>query len=282
MFESGTRRMTQGVLGRFKHKEAAGVIATTAVLLGLTTLAAPAAEAASSAGPTTGIQGRDISVNQGTDYPWGDVASAGVQYGQAQATDGDWSSPAFDQQYKDIENAGLYKGAYHFARPGDSSGATQASFFIEHGGKWTNDGTTLPGMLDVESTPSANTAEEQCYHLSTSEMTSWIQDFTSEYKSETGRAPIIYTTNAWWNQCVGDTTAFTDSPLMIAKWGSKTSGEVPAAWSDYDFWQHTESSAGSVADRSRFNGSKAKLEDLATNPGYTPVGSASKQQVPLG
>lgn len=275
MFDSNMGRTARGVLRRLRGKRATPVVATTAVCLGVVVLSAPGAHAASSAGPTDGIQGRDISVNQGTNYPWGDVAWAGVQYGQAQATDGDWTSPAFDQQYQDIEKAGLYKGAYHFARPGDSSGATQANFFIQHGGKWTNDGSTLPGMLDLEATPSAKTAEEQCYHQSPAEMRSWIEDFTSTYKAETGRAPMIYTTNAWWNQCVGNTTQFTDSPLMIAKWGSQSSGEVPAAWSDYDFWQHTESNPGSIADRSRFNGQAGKLEDLATNPNYTPVGLSS-------
>ncbi|WP_443095592.1 GH25 family lysozyme [Rothia koreensis] len=282
MFESETRSTSRRLRHALRRRGAACLAVSTALILGGTLLVEPAAQAASDAGPKEGIQGRDISVNQGNDYPWSEVASAGVEFGQAQATDGDWASPTFDKQYKAIGKAGLYRGAYHFARPSHSSGSEQARFFMDHGGKWVNDGTTLPGMVDLEPTPSAKTADEQCYHQTPAQMRAWIQDFTVEYKSETGRAPMIYTTNAWWNQCVGDTTAFIDSPLMIAKWGSGSSGDVPASWGDYDFWQHTESSKGSIADRSRFNGPKSRLQELATNPQYVPTGSANKQQSPLG
>jgi len=35
---------------------------------------------------------------------------------------------------------GLTRGAYHFARPGSSSGAAQADYFLAHGGRWSGDG----------------------------------------------------------------------------------------------------------------------------------------------
>jgi hypothetical protein len=47
-------------------------------------------------------------------------------------------------------NAGLIRGGYHFARPDVSSGATQANYFLAHGGGWSADGRTLPGALDIE------------------------------------------------------------------------------------------------------------------------------------
>lgn len=47
-------------------------------------------------------------------------------------------------------NAGLIRGAYHFAHPDTSTGAAQATFFAAHGGGWSADGITLPGAIDLE------------------------------------------------------------------------------------------------------------------------------------
>ena len=82
-----------------------------------------------------------------------------------------FKSDLFNSQYTGATNAGLIRGAYHFARPDVSSGATQANYFASNGGKaafvvsdvsqyhanpnlggWSADGITLPGVLDVEST----------------------------------------------------------------------------------------------------------------------------------
>ena len=58
--------------------------------------------------------------------------------------------PEFNTNYVAAANAGLIRGAYHFAPPDVSSGATQANFFLAHGGGWSSDGITLPGTLDIE------------------------------------------------------------------------------------------------------------------------------------
>ena len=44
-------------------------------------------------------------------------------------------SPTFSSQYTGATNAGLIRGAYHFANPAGASGATQATYFIKHGGE---------------------------------------------------------------------------------------------------------------------------------------------------
>lgn len=58
--------------------------------------------------------------------------------------------PEFNTNYVAAANAGLIRGAYHFAHPDVSSGAAQANFFLAHGGGWSSDGITLPGTLDIE------------------------------------------------------------------------------------------------------------------------------------
>jgi hypothetical protein len=55
------------------------------------------------------------------------------------------SSERFNQYTSDYD-ARLFRGAYHA-----SSGAEQASYFVEHRGNWSNDGQTLPGTVDLES-----------------------------------------------------------------------------------------------------------------------------------
>ncbi|OAF60557.1 hypothetical protein VC83_03576 [Pseudogymnoascus destructans] len=68
----------------------------------------------------------------------------------------------FSSQYVGATNAGFIRGGYHFAQPGSSTGAAQANYFLAHGGGWSKDGITLPGMLDIEYNPSGAT----CYGLS--------------------------------------------------------------------------------------------------------------------
>lgn len=43
-------------------------------------------------------------------------------------------SDTFSNQYTGATNAGIIRGAYHFAHPDSSSGAAQANFFIDNGG----------------------------------------------------------------------------------------------------------------------------------------------------
>ena len=44
-------------------------------------------------------------------------------------------SSTFDSQYTGAADAGLIRGSYHFAHPDESSGATQADYFLENGGE---------------------------------------------------------------------------------------------------------------------------------------------------
>lgn len=127
-------------------------------------------------------------------------------------------NPKFDTIYPAALKAGLIRGPYHFARPNLFSGA--------HSGGWSADGKTLPGVLYVES---------GCYGLSPKKMVAWILDFSETYKDKTGRKPVIYTTEAWWKQCTGNSLDLQDSPLWIARYKA-SAGQLPQGWSNYTFW----------------------------------------------
>ncbi|KAG8904417.1 hypothetical protein FRB99_001796 [Tulasnella sp. 403] len=214
--------------------------------------AAPTTELAKRAQP----EGVDVASYQGN-VNWG---SLGVDFAYIKATEGTgYTNPYFASQYNGAYNAGLIRGAYHFARPDISSGATQANYFLAHGGGWSADGKTLPGALDIEYNPYGAT----CYGLSASAMVSWIHDFANTYQSKTSRYPVIYTTTDWWTTCTGNNSGFgTTSPLWIARYASSV-GTLPAGWSYHTFWQYTSTGAG-VGDHDRFNGDLAGLKRLAS------------------
>lgn len=153
-------------------------------------LAAPASSEIEKRAPS-GIPGFDCSHYQGT-VDMAAQASKGAKFVIIKATEGtSYTDPSFSANYDGATKAGLIRGGYHFAHPDASSGASQANFFLKHGGGWSGDGITLPGMLDIEYNPSSSGGT--CYGLSASAMVNWISDFLNTYHSATGRWPLIYT-----------------------------------------------------------------------------------------
>ncbi|KAI0764562.1 glycoside hydrolase family 25 protein [Trametes elegans] len=203
-------------------------------------------------------KGIDISSYQGT-VNFNTAKANGIAFVYIKATEGTTYTDAyFSSHYTGATNAGLIRGAYHFAHPSSSSGATQAKYFLAHGGGWSKDGITLPGALDIEYNP--NGAE--CYGLSASAMVSWIKDFSNTYHSSTGVYPVIYTTTDWWKTCTGNSAAFASTnPLWIARYASSI-GALPAGWSYTTFWQYADSGPN-PGDQDEFNGSLDGLKRLA-------------------
>lgn len=208
-----------------------------------------------------GPAGIDVSHYQGT-INWSSVKAAGIQFAYIKATEGTtYKDPTFNANYLNAYNAKVIRGAYHFAQPGSSSGASQANYFAGNGGAWSADNLTLPGMLDLEG---------GCYGLSASAMQSWILDFYTTYKSRTGRDVLIYTSPSWWNSCTGGWSGMSArSPLIVADWTTAADPTIPAGFPYATLWQYTD--AGSVSgvsgavDRDKFNGTSARLLALANN-----------------
>ncbi|KAL8716226.1 MAG: hypothetical protein Q9220_000131 [cf. Caloplaca sp. 1 TL-2023] len=206
------------------------------------------------------VQGFDISHYQ-TSVNFKGAYSAGARFVIIKATEGTtYTDPSFSSHYGGATSAGLIRGGYHFAHPNSGSGATQANFFLAHGGGWSGDGITLPGMLDIEYNPSGAT----CYGLSQSAMVSWIQDFVNTYHSKTTRYPLIYSTNDWWTTCTGNSAAFhTTCPLVLARYSSSGPGTIPGSWPFQTIWQNADSYTYG-GDSDIFNGALTNLKKLAT------------------
>ncbi|MEV8594803.1 lysozyme [Streptomyces sp. NPDC052012] len=203
-------------------------------------------------------EGVDVSSHQGN-VAWPTLWNSGVRWAYAKASEGTYyTNPYFSQQYGGSYDVGMIRGAYHFATPDTSSGATQANYFVDHGGGWSADGRTLPGALDIEWNPYG----DACYGKSPSAMVTWIRDFLNQYRARTGRDAVLYTATSWWKQCTGNYAGFAAAtPLWIARYASSV-GELPAGWGYYTMWQYT-STGPTVGDHDRFNGTLDQLRRLA-------------------
>ena len=201
------------------------------------------------------VAGIDVSGYQGN-VNWAAQWNAGKRFVWTKATEGTgYTNPYFSQQYNGSYNQGFIRGAYHFALPDRSSGATQANYFSNNGGGWSSDGRTLPGALDMEYNPYGAT----CYGLTKASMTAWIKSFSDTYKARWSKYPAIYTSASWWNQCVGASFSSTN-PLWVARYASAP-GALPYDWGNWTVWQYSSS----PIDQDTWNGAYDRLVVFATN-----------------
>ncbi len=205
-----------------------------------------------------GVQGIDVSSWQGQ-VDWADYRDQGKRFAYVKATEGvAYRNPYFAQQYNGSYNAGMVRGAYHFGRPDiDATAKEQAEYFVAHGGDWSPDGKTLPGVLDIEYNPVKG--GDVCYDLSASQMVRWVRDFVTRYKQLAGRDAVIYTNLDWWTRCTGNSTAFRGTnPLWVARWND-TVGTLPGGWANHTFWQFTDE----PIDQDQFPGTIEQLRTFA-------------------
>lgn len=213
-------------------------------------------------GTAMAVNGTDVSRYQhpsGASIDWRAVKKAGQTFTFIKATEGTGVRNAyFAADWRDTKAAGLYRGAYHFARPSRASGSAvaQANAFVKVIGNQRVPGT-LPPVLDLEANDS---------RMKPNEMIAWTRAFVTTVERKTGRRPIIYSYPGFWSASMGGTSAFAAYPLWIAHYTSAKGPRI-TGWSRWTFWQYTSSGKvngirGSV-DRNRFNGSQGQLAVLA-------------------
>ncbi len=259
-------------------------LAALVVLLGLPTLAGAAAPQ---------LSGPDVASYQhpnGASIDWSAVRRGGQTWAFVKATEGTtYTNPYFAGDWRGAATAGLYRGAYHYARPSSAaySARDQADFFAATIGSQTIPGT-LPPIIDLEDAGG----------LSSSALVTWVSTFLTRLRAQTSRTPMLYTYPNFWHTRMADSKAFFGYPLWIANYG--VSAPQSLGWAHWTFWQYT--STGSVSgiqtpgatDVSRFNGTPLDLAALAVagtwrpptttvsdSPGGTKSGSAPGRYVPL-
>jgi GH25 family lysozyme M1 (1,4-beta-N-acetylmuramidase) len=195
-----------------RHRTRALAVSVATLAVGGMALAETPASAASLP------KGHDVSSHQ-KNVDWPKARAKGATFVYVKATEStNYRNPHFGQQYNGARDAGILRGAYHFALPDKSSGRTQAAHFVRNGGAWTADGWTLPPALDIEYNPYDK--KHKCYRMTKAQLVGWIKSFSSEVKRLTGRRPVIYTTAHWWNTCTGGSGAF--APTTRCGWPATT------------------------------------------------------------
>lgn len=238
-------------------------------------LAAPTAPAAplAASGAADTITGIDVAGHQhpnGAPIDWTEVVGAGHSFVFVKATEGStYVNPYFADDISDAAAAGLYRGAYHFARPGTGTATAQAEHFVATAGLLAQVGD-LPPVLDLEVTGD----------LTPAQLATWAREWLGTVERLTGRVPVLYTSPSFWTDRMAASTGFTRHPLWIAHYTSATAPRVPAGWTGWSFWQRTNQ--GSVAgiegnvDLNEFNGTAAGLAALA---GAGPAEPPGPEQV---
>lgn len=191
-------------------------------------LAAPAGAASGTAGAPVQEPGRtpeqvlglDVSHYSGA-VDWGRVRDAGYAFAYVKASEGvDAADPSFAAHWKDLAEAGLHRGAYHFYVTEDDP-EEQARFFLSVVKHAPGD---LPPAVDVE----------LLGHGTEPGLPNRFRTFLEILERETGVRPIIYTGPKFWNAHLGE--GFSDYPLWLAEYGT-SEPQVPAGWERWTLWQ---------------------------------------------
>lgn len=205
-------------------------------------------------GPT--VAGFDVS-RYNPDVDWAGLVASGHRFVYVKATEGtSYRSPTYAAQRASAQGVGLATGAYHYARPGASDGAAQARFFTANGGRWTADGRTLPGALDLEQ----STSGASCHGLTPAAMRQWVRDFSRTYAELNGREPVVYVKAEVWRACVGDARDVGDQPLWLYDHDGGPD-PLPAGWQRPTLWQRGVEAG---LDRNVFFGTESDLARWAS------------------
>ncbi len=195
------------------------------------------------------------------------------------ATQGDYyTSNEFAPQWSGAKRAGLLRSAYHFFDP-TIDGVAQAKYYL--GVVGTLGQGDLPPMLDIEcptgSTQAASLAD--CEYGGASPDSGWvdaptlnqrIHDWLDYVAGQTGRTPIVYSYNSWFQDSGVDSTTLAGSYPFFVSWPTTTNCYTVGAGNTFTsapFWQWsvTGSCPGvtGTVDLDRFAGTLEQLRQLA-------------------
>lgn len=193
------------------------------------------------------LQGCDV-YHGDTPLQFGAMKKAGKVYCYAKATQGQsYEDPKFETYFARAKQAGLVRGAYHYFDP-DANPVLQAKHFVRVAPPVKGD---LVHMLDVEALSKTAPASSLGPRALLCAQT---------IKGLTGRYPVIYSGQSFYQEHLAATFPAHLFTLMIARYGK----EAPVV--DCEFWQYSEKgivpSNPHAMDLSEFHGT---MDDLLTH-----------------
>jgi lysozyme len=200
-------------------------------------------------GPT--IRGIDVSYHQ-EGIAWRRVRQAGVLFAFIRVSDGTTvSDPRFAQNWAGARRVGVMRGAYQYFRP-EVSAIAQADLLIA---AVRRDPGELPPALDVETDGGQPPAQLEM------RVRAWVDRVRTQLRVE----PIVYTGPEFWRERARGAD-LASQPLWVAHYTDECPS-VPAPWTRWTFWQHTDRGAvpgiDGPVDLSLFAGDYLALEELA-------------------
>jgi lysozyme len=194
------------------------------------------------------IHGVDVSKYQG-EIDWNAARSAGVSFAWIKATEGgDHADEFFRRNWQEAKEAGIPRGAYHFAywcRPAQE----QADWFNAN---VPEDDSALPPVLDVEWNPTSRTCPQK---VSRDVAIGQMRIMLTAMEQKFHKRPVIYSTVDFYRDVLSG-GAFQDYPIWVRS--VKHYPTVKYGDRHWTFWQYT--AEGQVpgikggVDRNTFNG----------------------------
>lgn len=176
-------------------------------------------------GPT--VPGIDVSYYQET-IDWQRVRRAGIRFAFIRVSDGATIRDAkFAINWAEAKRAGIVRGAYQYFRP-DQSVTAQADLMIA--AMHSRDHDDLPPVIDVEVDAG----------LAAPVVAARAQLWIDRVRRKLGVEPIVYTGSALWRN--GGAGPLATQPLWLAHY-TQGCPTLPAPWTRWTFWQHTERGA---------------------------------------
>jgi len=201
--------------------------------------------------------GIDVSHYQ-RDVNWRTVASRDVQFAFAKATEGSSVDDYFQKNWSGIQEAGLFRGAYHYGHPGMDP-ETQAVHFASVVGQLGF--RDLPPVLDLEASdghPAKQVLE-------------WARAFVTKGEELFGRQLMVYTGQFWRGPMGNPNDGFFGArALWLAGYTLEAKLVIPASWKSWTFWQYSDGNYNKPAaipgvsrcDQSWFDGGVDDLNQL--------------------
>lgn len=216
--------------------------------------------------------GTDVSGYQ-TSINWTTVKNAGVVFAWTKATEGTYYvNPYFGSQESGAKAAGIYIGAYHFARPhldtnitGNASADSEAAYFWGVAGSYIKaGGGYLVPMLDWED-PYATNGYPGVSGFTTAYMSKWVNEWCNDVSNDAAGEgviirPVVYT-GTWYSTAHSGTAQFpglnssvTSWPDWIAAYPANANAQTGSPgsttpWSSWDIWQYGDTNwSGGDAD----------------------------------
>lgn len=174
--------------------------------------------------------GIDVSNHQ-EDIDWAGVAASGVRFAFIKATEGThYHDPFFPQNWIGANQFGIFRGAYHYARPRLNSGRGEAEYCFDY----VTRGELVRGdmfALDME-----ETGNEGAGYLG-----DWVAEWFSRMEELSGAKPLLYSSPGYMAPHGLNESRLTNNGLWLASWGLSTVPTPPAPWPHVAFWQYSAS-----------------------------------------